>query len=87
MPSHAAAPARRCSHIVVSKFDDHLPLHRQAEREAGDLDAVGLGRRHAGGAPLVDALKRDVMAVRPFRAGQGLPLHAGALAGARPLLR
>ena len=58
-PDHAIARGRAgaglLAHIVVSKYDDHLPLYRQAEIfaregvEPGDLDPVRLGRRDGGG--------------------------------------
>ena len=59
-PDHAIARGRAgaglLAHIVVSKFDDHLPLYRQAEilprgRQPGAaLNFVGLGRGDGGGA-------------------------------------
>lgn len=71
-PNHAIARGRAGSgllaHIMVSKFDDHLPLHRQAEiyaREGVELRTSTLsgwvGATAAALAPLIDALKRDVM--------------------------
>jgi len=57
------------AHITVSKFDDHLPLYRQAEiyaREGVTLETSTLsgwvGATAAAVAPLLDALRRDVMA-------------------------
>ena len=57
------------AHIIVSKFDDHLPLYRQAEiyaREGVTLETSTLsgwvGATAAAVAPLLDALRRDVMA-------------------------
>jgi transposase len=57
------------AHIIVAKFDDHLPLHRQAEiyaREGVTLETSTLsgwvGATAAAVAPLLDALRRDVMA-------------------------
>ena len=59
-PDHAIARGRAgaglLAHIVVSKYDDHLPLYRQAEIfaregvEPGNLDPVRLGRGDGGGA-------------------------------------
>ena len=56
------------AHIVVSKFDDHLPLYRQAEIYARDgvtLETSTLsgwvGATAAALAPLVEALRRDVI--------------------------
>jgi transposase len=72
----ASLPIRRgragpglLAHVLVAKYCDHLPLHRQAEiyaREAVDLprstlaDMVGQTARLM--RPLVDALARHVMA-------------------------
>ena len=71
-PDHAIARGRAgaglLAHIVVSKYDDHLPLYRRprssrARRPAGDLDLIRLGRRdRAALQPLVDALAGAVMA-------------------------
>jgi transposase len=72
-PHHAIARGRAgpalLAHIFVSKFDDHLPLHRQAEiyaREGVKLETSTLsgwvGATAAALAPLIDALQRDVMA-------------------------
>jgi hypothetical protein len=54
---------------MVSKFDDHLPLYRQVEiyaREGVRLETSTLsgwvGATAAAVAPLLDALRRDVMA-------------------------
>jgi transposase len=71
-PNHPIARGRAApgllAHIVVSKFDDHLPLHRQAEIYARDgvtLETSTLsgwvGATAAALAPLVEALKRDVL--------------------------
>jgi transposase len=71
-PHHTIARGRAgpglLAHIVVSKFDDHLPLYRQAEIYARDgvtLETSTLsgwvGATAAALAPLVDALKRDVL--------------------------
>ena len=63
-PYHPIARGRAgaglLAHIIVSKYDDHLPLYRQAEIyaregvEVGDLDLVGLGRRHHRGSGAAD---------------------------------
>ena len=71
-PDHAIARGRAgaglLAHIVVSKFDDHLPLYRQAEifaREGVSLETSTLsgwvGATAAALKPLVDALAADVM--------------------------
>lgn len=56
------------SHIIVSKYDDHLPLYRQSEiwqRSGVDLDRTTLGRwvMACGGLlkPLVDLMKEDIV--------------------------
>jgi transposase len=72
-PDHAIARGRAgaglLAHIVVSKFDDHLPLYRQAEifaREGVSLETSTLsgwvGATAAALKPLVDALAADVIA-------------------------
>jgi transposase len=71
-PHHTIARGRAgpglLAHIVVSKFDDHLPLYRQAEIYARDgisLETSTLsgwvGATAAALAPLVEALRHDVM--------------------------
>ena len=71
-PDHAIARGRAgaglLAHIVVSKFDDHLPLYRQAEifaRGGVSLETSTLsgwvGATAAALKPLVDALAADVM--------------------------
>jgi hypothetical protein len=57
------------AHIVVSKYDDHLPLYRQAEifaREGVKLETSTLsgwvGATAAALQPLIDALADEVMA-------------------------
>ncbi|HEX5326644.1 MAG TPA: IS66 family transposase [Acetobacteraceae bacterium] len=71
-PDHAIARGRAgaglLAHIVVSKYDDHLPLYRQAEifaREGVNLETSTLsgwvGATSAALAPLIDALAIDVM--------------------------
>lgn len=71
-PNHAIARGRAgpglLAHIIVSKFDDHLPLYRQAEiyaRDGVNLETSTLsgwvGATAAALAPLIEALQRDVM--------------------------
>src|SRR4051794_2396852 len=71
-PDHAIARGRAgaglLAHIVVSKYDDHLPLYRQAEifaRDAVSLETSTLcgwvGATAAALQPLVDALAADVL--------------------------
>jgi hypothetical protein len=70
---HAIARGRAVAgllaHIVVSKYDDHLPLYRQAEifaRDKGGLETSTLsgwvGATAAALKPLVDALAADLFA-------------------------
>jgi transposase len=72
-PFHPIARGRAgaglLAHIVVSKYDDHLPLYRQAEiyaREAVELETSTLsgwvGATTAALAPLNEALAVEVMA-------------------------
>jgi transposase len=72
-PDHAIARGRAgtglLAHIVVSKYDDHLPLYRQAEifaREGVNLETSTLsgwvGATAAALQPLLDALAAEVMA-------------------------
>jgi transposase len=72
-PDHAIARGRAgaglLAHIVVSKYDDHLPLYRQAEifaRVGVKLETSTLsgwvGATAAAVGPLIDALIADVMA-------------------------
>ena len=72
-PDHAIARGRAgaglLAHILVAKYDDHLPLYRQAEiyaREGVDLETSTLsgwvGATAAALKPLVDALAAEVMA-------------------------
>ena len=72
-PDHAIARGRAgaglLAHIVVSKYDDHLPLYRQAEifaREGVNLETSTLsgwvGATAAALNPLIEALAIDVMA-------------------------
>jgi transposase len=72
-PSHAIPRGRAgpglLAQIAVSKYDDHLPLYRQAEiyaRDGIDLDrstlAGWVGATATALAPLLDALAAEVMA-------------------------
>src|ERR1700752_2416741 len=72
-PFHPIARGRAgaglLAHIVVSKYDDHLPLYRQAEiyaREAVELETSTLsgwvGATTAALAPLTEVLAAEVMA-------------------------
>jgi transposase len=72
-PDHAIARGRAgaglLAHIVVSKYDDHLPLYRQAEifaRDGVSLETSTLsgwvGATAAALKPLVDALAGDILA-------------------------
>jgi transposase len=72
-PEHAIARGRAgaglLAHIVVSKYDDHLPLYRQAEifaRDGVSLETSTLsgwvGATAAALQPLVDALATDILA-------------------------
>ena len=72
-PDHAIARGRAgaglLAHIVVSKYDDHLPLYRQAEifaRGGVSLETSTrsgwVGATAAALQPLVDALAVDVLA-------------------------
>src|SRR5262245_42705819 len=76
-PDHAIARGRAgaglLARIVVSKYDDHLPLYRQAEIFARDklgLETSTLcgwvGATAAALQPLVDALTADVLAGGPL---------------------
>jgi transposase len=72
-PDHAIARGRAgaglLAHIVVSKYDDHLPLYRQAEifaREGVSLETSTLsgwvGATAVALAPLIDVIAADIMA-------------------------
>jgi transposase len=74
-PDHPIARGRAgaglLAHIVVSKYDDHLPLYRQAEiyaREGVELETSTLsgwvGATTAALAPLTQVLAADVMTSR-----------------------
>src|SRR6516162_250428 len=71
-PDHAIARGRAgaglLAHIVVSKYDDHLPLYRQAEiyaRDGVSLETSTLsgwvGATAAALTPLVDALAEEII--------------------------
>lgn len=67
IPRSMAGPGL-LSHIIVSKYDDHLPLYRQSEiwqRSGIDLDRTTLGRwvMQCGTLlkPLVDLMKEDIV--------------------------
>ena len=71
-PDHAIARGRAgaglLAHIVVSKYDDHLPLYRQAEiyaRDGVSLETSTLsgwvGATTAALTPLVDALAAEII--------------------------
>ena len=88
-PDHAIARGRAgaglLAHIVVSKYDDHLPLYRQAEifaRDGVSLETSTLsgwvGATAAALKPLVDALAADVLGRRHLACRR----HPGAGAGA-----
>ena len=68
LPKSMAGPGL-LAHILVSKFDDHLPIYRQAEmwdRAGVDLDCTTMGRwvMSCGDLlmPLVDLMKQDIVA-------------------------
>ena len=74
-PDHAIARGRAgaglLAHILVSKYDDHLPLYRQAEiyaRERVELETSTLsgwvGATTAALAPLTQVLAADIMTSR-----------------------
>jgi transposase len=78
-PDHAVARGRAgpglLAHIVVSKYDDHLPLHRQAEiyaREGVELETSTLsgwvGATAAALKPLTEALAVDLLASETLHA-------------------
>ena len=89
-PDHAIARGRAgaglLAHIVVSKYDDYLPLYRQAEifaRDGVSLETSTLcgwvGATAATLQPLVDALAVEVPGQRQFACRR----HPGAGAGHR----
>ncbi|OLP58908.1 hypothetical protein BJF93_23055 [Xaviernesmea oryzae] len=83
---HHAVPCGRAgpgllAHIAVAKFDDHLPLYRQAEIYA--RDGVGLASSTLSGwlgatattlMPLVDLLRREVIAGSAVLHGDDTPI-------------
>lgn len=84
-PHHAIARGRAgpglLAHIAVAKFDDHLPLHRQAEiyaREGVTLETSTLagwvGATAVALMPLVDLLRRDVIAGSDVLHGDDTPV-------------
>ena len=84
-PFHAIARGRAgpglLAHIMVAKFDDHLPLYRQAEifaREGVKLETSTLsgwvGATAAALMPLVDLLRRDVIAGSDILHGDDTPV-------------
>src|SRR5207302_4792584 len=77
-PDHAIARGRAgaglLAHIVVSKYDDHLPLYRQAEifaREGVNLETSTLsgwvGATAAAFNPLIDVLAAEVICTSTIR--------------------
>jgi transposase len=107
-PDHAIARRRAgaglLAHIVVSKYDDHLPLYRQGgARRIGQLYRVEEAingttpehrrrERQQHSRPVAEALRswgEEILRKlsRKIGTGRRLPLHAGALGRARPLLR
>lgn len=83
---HHAVPRGRAgpgllAHIAVAKFDDHLPLYRQAEiyaRDGVDLATSTLsgwlGATAATLRPLVDLLRREVIAGSAVLHGDDTPI-------------
>ncbi len=83
---HHAVPRGRAgpgllAHIAVAKFDDHLPLYRQAEiyaRDGVDLatstHSGWLGATAATLKPLVDLLRREVIAGSAVLHGDDTPI-------------
>jgi transposase len=72
------------AHVLVSKFGDHLPLYRQSEiyaRQGVELDRSTLADWVAGTSqlfePLVEALRRHVMAAQKLHADD-TPVPVGA---------
>ncbi len=96
VPDHAIARGRAgaglLAHIVVSKYDDHLPLYRQAEifaRDGVNLETSTLsdwvGATAAALQPLVDALGLDVLASDTLHVDDTpVPVLAPAWARPRP---
>lgn len=84
-PFHAIARGRAgpglLAHVMVAKFDDHLPLHRQAEmfaRAGVSLETSTLsgwvGATAAALMPLVDLLRRDVVSGSGVLHGDDTPV-------------
>lgn len=84
-PHHPIARGRAgpglLAHIVVAKFDDHLPLYRQAEiyaREGVELQTSTLsgwvGATAAALMPLVDRLRREVITASAVLHGDDTPV-------------
>ena len=84
-PHHAIARGRAgpglLAHIAIAKFDDHLPLYRQAEiyaREGVDLATSTLsgwvGATAAALKPLVDLLRQEVIAGSVILHGDDTPV-------------
>ena len=84
-PHHAIARGRAgpglLAHIAVAKFDDHLPLYRQAEiyaREGVELQTSTLsgwvGATAAALMPLVDLLRHEVIAGSAVLHGDDTPV-------------
>lgn len=84
-PHHAITRGRAgpglLAHIAVAKFDDHLPLYRQAEiyaRDGVDLATSTLsgwmGATAATLAPLVDLLRQEVIADADVLHGDDTPV-------------
>ncbi len=84
-PHHAIARGRAgpglLAHIAVAKFDDHLPLYRQAEiyaRDGVDLATSTLsgwlGATAAAVMPLVDLPRREVIAGSDVLHGDDTPV-------------
>ncbi|MCP1559087.1 UNVERIFIED_ORG: transposase [Methylobacterium sp. SuP10 SLI 274] len=83
---HHAVPRGRAgpgplAHIAVAKFDDHLPLYRQTEiyaRDGMDLATSTLsgwlGANAATLTPLVDLLRREVIAGSAVLHGDDTPI-------------
>jgi len=76
LPKTMAGPGL-LAHILVSKYDDHLPIYRQAEiweRAGVDLDCTTMGRwvMSCGDIlmPLVDLMKQDVVASSSVQADE-----------------
>jgi len=68
LPKSMAGPGL-LAHILVSKYDDHLPIYRQAEiwdRAGVELDCTTMGRwvMSCGDLlmPLIDLMKEDIVA-------------------------